>query len=98
MKHTFKSGATFNGTKEELQIVAKALGESLSPIYTSQHLGEMYVNEMHENHVKNAILLHLRDFYTQKNFKNLSNKGFLDKHTQGNETVNILLTELKSRI
>mgnify|MGYP000890484096 FL=1 len=98
MKHTFKSGASFEGTKEELQAVAKALGESISPIYRSVTKGDIPVDEIHENHLKNAILSHCRDFYTQKNFKYLSNEEFLERFEEKDETINMLLTELKSRI
>lgn len=99
MKHVFKSGLIVEGTREEIKLIAKALGESISPIYKSSSKGDVYVDEMNEIHLRNAILLHLRDYFTQKNFKNLDLVSFLNNiENFNNEELVILINELKRRI
>jgi len=78
MKHVFKSGLIVEGTKEEIKLIAKTLGESIYPVYKSSSKGDVYVDEMNDIHLRNAILLHLREYFTQKNFKNMDNESFLD--------------------
>ena len=102
MKHTFKNGTTIEGSfsKEQLNEIAKVFGESLFPIYNSATKGEIPVNEMNEIHLRNAILLHLRDYFTQKNFKNMDNESFLDNLEVQNfpETIEMLINELNRRL
>lgn len=99
MKHVFKSGLIVEGTKEEIKLIAKALGESISPIYKSATKGDIPVDEMNEIHLRNAILLHLRDYFIQKNFKNLDLKSFLNNIEEfNNDVLIILINELKRRI
>lgn len=99
IKHTFKSGLTVEGTKEEVKLVAKAIGESISPIYKSSSKGDVPVDEMNEIHLRNAILLHLRDYFTQKNFKNMDNESFIDNVEEINDDViKMLMDELKRRV
>ena len=80
MKHTFKNGTTVEGSfsREQLKEIAKVFGESIYPVYRSYTKGDIPVDEMHETHLRNAILLHLREYFTQKNFKNMDNESFLD--------------------
>lgn len=98
--HKFKSGLEVKGTKEEIRLIAKAIGESLFPIYRSFTKGDIPVDEMHETHLRNAILLHLREYFTQKNFKNMDNESFLDNLEVQNfpETIEMLINELNRRI
>lgn len=100
MKHVFKSGLIVEGTREEIKLIAKALGESISPIYKSSSKGDIYVDEMNEIHLRNAILLHLREYFTQKNFKNMDNESFLDSLEIQNfpETIEMLIKELNRRV
>lgn len=99
MKHVFKSGLTVEGTRDEIKLIAKTLGESISPIYKSSSKGDVYVDEMNEIHLRNAILLHLREYFTQKNFKNLDLVSFLNNIEKfNNDKLVILINELKRRI
>jgi len=102
MKHTFKNGTTVEGSfsREQLKEIAKVFGESLYPVYKSATKGDIPVDEMNEIHLRNAILLHLREYFTQTNFKDVDNESFLDNLDIQNfpETIKMLYNELNRRI
>lgn len=102
MKHTFKNGTTVEGrfSREQLKEIAKVFGESLYPVYKSATKGDIPVDEMNEIHLRNAILLHLREYFTQKNFKNMDNESFLDNLEVQNfpKTIEMLINELNRRV
>lgn len=100
MTHTFKSGLVVQGTQEEIAKIGKFLGEPIFPTYKSATKGDIPVDEMNEIHLRNAILLHLREYFTQKNFKNMDNESFLDNLEVQNfpETIEMLIKELNRRI
>lgn len=102
MKHTFKNGTTVEGSfsREQLNEIAKVFGESLYPVYKSATKGDIPVDEMNEIHLRNAILLHLREYFTQKNFKNMDTESFLDNLEVQNfpETIEMLIKELNRRV
>lgn len=100
MKYTFKNGTTVEGSfsTEQLKEIAKVFGESLYPIYYSKSLGDIPVDEMHNNHLTNSILLHLREYYVQKNFKGMDLVDFRDYLTQYDSVTKMLIEELDRRI
>lgn len=100
MKYTFKNGTTLDGSfsTEQLKQIAKVFGESLYPIYHSKSLGDIPVDEMHNNHLTNSILLHLREYYVQKNFRGLDLVDFRDYLTQYDNVTRMLIEELDRRI
>ena len=73
MKYTFKTGLTVEGTFDEVQKVAKLLGENLVidpkevPIgyYLSETRGLIAISDMEDNHIKNALCKRAMIFYEE---------------------------------
>jgi hypothetical protein len=106
LNHTFPDGTSFNGTFEQLQKVASALGMKITGIsvcprgyYTSESKGLVKISEMNDYHIRRALLKRSKDYFAEIFDKDDTNREFIQKYSQllDDQTVFDLCTELTKR-
>jgi len=113
LNYTFQNGATINATFEQLESIAKILGESLdynvlcktngikNNYYESQKMGPIAIEEMDTEHIKNALLKKLRVYFERANFKDLDDDVFMKRVNDPDiydDDIDMLYSELQERI
>lgn len=69
--------------------------------YDSEHLGIVYIKDMATEHLKNALLKNLREYFTPENFKDAIDDDFLSRIEDPdfyNSEIKMLYTELSNRL
>ena len=104
--HKFPNGTEVKGTFEELQTIAKALGQPLTGLditprgyYNSATDGLVKISDMHSFHIRRALLKLTTD-YMKKVFSGKdTNSEFLKKYggLVENQTIQDMLNELVKR-
>lgn len=106
LSHTFSDGTSFNGTFEQLQKVASALGMKITGIetyprgyYPSESKGLVKISDMNDFHIKRALLKRSKDYFTEIFDKDDTNRQFITKYSQllDDPTIADLCTELTKR-
>ena len=108
--YTLSTGATINGTVEDIIKIVTALGDKLDAkqigscppgYYISETKGLVKLSEMSTGHVKNALLKVTREYYTElsKAMYTIDTTTFLQRFTSldTNAQVRDLYRELNSR-
>lgn len=106
LNHTFSDGTSFNGTFEQLQKVASALGMKITGItacprgyYPSESKGLVKISDMNDFHIRRALLKRSKDYFAEIFDKDDTNRQFIQKYSQllDDPTVADLCTELTKR-
>ena len=100
-KHTFRNGLTVEGTIEQVQRVAQALGEQLGNdgvFYLSSTRGLIRIADMSASHIRNAFMKRVREH--NDNARYLTGRRLLQHIQQldNDVTYRALLVEYGKRV
>jgi hypothetical protein len=106
IEHTFADGTKFTGTFEQIEKVAYALGMKITGLsrvpkgyYMSESQGLVKVSDMHDHHIRRALVKRSKDYLTEIYSKDDTNDEFLQKYLDltNDKSVVELFTELQKR-
>jgi hypothetical protein len=106
IEHTFTDGTKFTGTIEQIKKVASALGMKVTGLskvpkgyYMSESQGLVKVSEMHDHHIRRALVKRSKDYFTEIYSKDDTINKFLQKYLDltNDKSVVELFTELQKR-
>jgi hypothetical protein len=106
--YTFKSGTHVTATVDELNTIAKALGETLDyskfsarpkGYYPSESSGLIKISEMNDYHVRRALLKVTKEFFSKVVVSGDSNDQFLTRYlgAENDPLIYELFVELTNR-
>lgn len=106
--YSFKSGAKVTSTIDELNKIAKALGEELdfskfgnrpTGYYPSESSGLIKISEMNDYHIRRALLKVTKEFFSKVIVSGDSNSEFLNRYlgAENDPLIYELFIELSNR-